>query len=94
MLIFVLFAAQELGAYTLLSNGECNQACSGDDSKGNCGFGCQDCSCCGHPAPVIPNQVATIIPISAPVKFNVPPPGGPVARDPHKIFHIPKSVLA
>jgi hypothetical protein len=69
----------------------CVQACDDDDDDGHCPPDCGDCSCCTHPAPVMPAVGRLGIVRAVPRPRRLPPAESlPASADPHEVFHIPK----
>lgn len=91
ILLLVLFAAQQTGAFTALFGEHCIERCADDDDQGNCGADCQDCVCCGHGQQGSVSQplvgLALMVGPSVTYPRLLPAPDG----EAQSIFHVPRA---
>jgi hypothetical protein len=70
----------------------CLQPCDDDDADGHCPPDCGDCTCCAHPAPIIPAATRlSVLSVTLQSRYREPAESLPPSADPGEVFHIPKS---
>jgi len=77
------------------SSGEaCTQSCPDDDERGQCSPDCADCTCCGHPRPVVLARPAPLLlsPLRAVLLGDEEQE--PLSVDTGDILHVPIAVRA
>jgi hypothetical protein len=69
----------------------CVQSCDDDDADGRCPPNCGDCTCCTHPAPLIPavTRLGAVRAAPQPRRLALVE-SLPASADPREVFHIPK----